>query len=130
MEKHSNRSSGAMKAAVLVFAGGLLSFGLSDGRAEAAEKVIEVQCPAQKNVDVTVPADIDSVRFDVKGQCWCSRDIGQLKSAALAGQFGSARFLDTRQAPGYEVRAPIKPGETVEVKIYCYTPSMLVPAAQ
>lgn len=118
-----------MRPAVLVFAGCLLSLGLFDGRAEAAEKIIEVQCPAQKSVDVTVPADIDSVRFDVKGECWCNRDVGQLKSAALA-QFSIQSLTDKRQPQGYLVRAPIKPGETVEVKIYCYTPSMLVPAAQ
>jgi hypothetical protein len=117
---------GVMNATVLVFSSCILNVGVFNASVEAAEQIIEVECPAQKNVDITLSPAVDSVGFNVKGSCWCAEDAGKLKTLVLTAGLGSKSFLDPRLSPGYEIRAsPIKPGETREVKLYCYTPSML-----
>jgi hypothetical protein len=121
MERHSTYLVGAIRSTILVFACYLLSLGLFVAKAEAAEKVIELECSAGRNVDVTVSPDVDYLTYKLSSDCLCLEDAEKLKSSVLSGQIAS-------DAPGGGSIA-LRPGQTYELKLYCYTRSMLNPGS-
>jgi hypothetical protein len=111
--------SNATRSMVLLFAGSVLGLGLFAVKAEAAIQSITLECVPQKIFDVTVAPDAEALTFLIPSGCFCDSNLEALKSLAASGKIISA----TPRGGAIQLR----PGETYELKLYCYTPSTLNP---
>ncbi len=118
------RSTPMMSMALAVM-GCLAGFVLFAASAEATEKIVDVDCHdlrEDKTFETTLSPDVDSVGFRGSG-CVCYRSAADAKSqvAADAAKYrASAGKIVVPQQWTWQPQ-PIKPGETVEAKLYCYS---------
>jgi hypothetical protein len=112
-----NRMIGLLRlapaAARTAAVGVVLTLGVSAiGGAWAETRIVDMDCPAQKDRKVTLKPGEDSVSFLVNS-CVCKESAEELKNQILAG---------VNPGGGYSVGGmEIKPGQTITKTLYCYT---------